>query len=70
MSVSLQALLSRAVADAPDGTAEFQVVARRNSRTRDLEFSALQLYRDEPVGQYRLAGNVVTPLDREVGSNG
>lgn len=70
MRVALEALLSQAVADSPDGTAEFQLVARRHPRTRNLEFSALQLYRDEPVGQYLLTGTIVTPLDREAGSDG
>ncbi|WP_336800641.1 hypothetical protein [Kaistia sp. MMO-174] len=70
MKIALEALLSQAVADSPDGTAEFQVTAQRHPRTRNLEFSAVQLYRDTPVGQYLLTGTVVTPLDRKVGTDG
>ncbi|WP_336802002.1 hypothetical protein [Kaistia sp. MMO-174] len=70
MKIALEALLSQAVAEASDGEAEFRVIARRHPRTRNLEFSAVQLYRDEPVGHYLLAGTVVTPLDREAGTDG
>ncbi|MCX5497310.1 hypothetical protein OSH11_21615 [Kaistia dalseonensis] len=70
MKISLEALLSQAAADEIGGEAKFELVASRHPRTRNLEFQVRQDGRDGPVGNYLLTGSIVTPLDREAGTDG
>jgi hypothetical protein len=70
MKVSLEALLAQAVADEIGGEAEFQLIASRHPRTRNLEFQVQQVGREGPVGSYLLTGSIITPLDRKAGTDG